>query len=112
MNEQERPVLQPQNNVNQKQKLPNAGVILGLGIASIATCCCYGVVSIITGVVALVLAKKELELYNASPDLYSNYDHLKIGRILSFIGIGFGVLYWVIYIISMVFYGGMVLLNT
>ena len=51
----------------EKQKLPNATAVLILGIASIITCCCYGVLGIITGVVALVLAKKDTQVYLENP---------------------------------------------
>ena len=81
----------------EKQKLPNANAVLILGILSLITCCCYGVGAIL-GVVALVIAKKDLVLYNENPELYSNYSTLKTGRILAMIGIGVSVAY-LIYII-------------
>ena len=43
----------------ENQKLPNATAVLILGIFSILICCCYGIFSIILGVVALVLANKD-----------------------------------------------------
>lgn len=55
------------------QKLPNATAVLILGIASIITCCCYGVVSIILGIIGLVLANKDLKLYSQNPQEFSNY---------------------------------------
>ena len=36
----------------EKQKLPNATAVLVLGIASILTCCCYGIIGLILGIVA------------------------------------------------------------
>lgn len=75
------------------QKLPNATTILILGIVSIVTCCCYGIPSLITGFIALNLAKKDEALYLANPQMYSDYNNLKTGRILAYIGIGLGVLY-------------------
>jgi hypothetical protein len=111
MNEQEQPAAQPQNKALEQQKLPKAGLILGLGIGSIVTCCCYGVPSIILAIIALVMAKKELELYNANPELYSNYDHLKIGRILAFVGLGFGILYLIYLVVYVVIMGGMAMMD-
>ena len=70
----------------EKRKLPNATAVLVLGIFSIITCCFYGV-GIIMGIVALVLAAKDMKAYRQEPDLYSNYANLNIGRILSIIGI-------------------------
>lgn len=71
----------------EKRKLPNATAVLVLGILSICTCCCYGIVGLILGIVALVLASKDMKLYLESPELYSNYSNLNIGRILAIIGI-------------------------
>lgn len=82
----------------QTQKLPNATTVLILGIISIITCCCYGVVGLITGGVGLSMAKKDLKLYNENPELYSNYSNLKIGRVLCIIGIILSAL-WLVYMI-------------
>ena len=71
----------------EKINLPNATAVLVLGILSILTCCCYGIVGLIFGIVALFLAQKDLKLYTANPELYKNYSNLNIGRILSIIGI-------------------------
>ena len=82
----------------ENQKLPNATAVLILGIFSILICCCYGFFSIILGVVALVLANKDTKLYAENPSVYTNYNNLKIGKILSIIGISLGVIY-LIYVI-------------
>jgi len=111
MNEEEQPVLQPQNHAKQQQKLPNATTVLILGILSVITCCCYGITSIIFSIIALIMANKDLALYNASPELYSNYDHLKIGRILAFVGLGFGALYMLYMIVVFVFYGSLAMMD-
>ena len=76
-----------------KRKLPNGTTVLILGIASIITCCCYGIVGLILGIIALVLAKKDLVLYQENPELYANYSNLKIGRILAIIGIVLSAIY-------------------
>lgn len=71
----------------EKRNLPNATAVLILGIISILTCCCGGLgIGVIAGIVALVLAKKDLKLYNENPDLYLNYPTLNTGRILAIIG--------------------------
>jgi hypothetical protein len=82
----------------QKQKLPNATAVLILGIASIVTCCCYGILGLILGIIALVLAKKDLALYAENPELYDNYSNLNTGKILAIIGIvlsALSILYYV-----------------
>lgn len=70
-----------------KRNLPNGTTVLILGILSIITCCCWGFIGLILGIIALVLAKKDLVLYNENPELYLNYSNLKIGRTLAIIGI-------------------------
>ena len=89
----------------ENQKLPNATAVLILGIFSILTCCCYGVISIITGIIGLVLASKDFKLYTENPDLYSNYSNLKIGKILNIIGIVLGVIYLLFIIWLIVTFG-------
>ncbi|WP_366941687.1 CCC motif membrane protein [Flavobacterium sp.] len=90
------------DNTLTNQKLPNATAVLVLGIISILTCCCYGFISIILGVIALVLAKKDMKLYNANPQSFSNYSSLNTGRILAIIGVILGFIYmiYMIYMIS------------
>ena len=85
----------------EKQKLPNATAVLILGIFSILTCCCYGI-GLILGIVALVLAKKDLALYKENPELYSNYSNINTGRILAIIGIVLSAIYliYIVYLFS------------
>lgn len=77
----------------ENQKLPNATAVLILGILSIITCCCYGIFSVILGTIGVVLANKDSKIYAENPTLYTNYNNLKIGKILSIIGIVLGVIY-------------------
>ena len=77
----------------ENQKLPNATGVLILGIVSLFGCCCYGILGIISGVIALILAAKDTRLYNENPELYSNYNNLKIGKILAIIGLIISFLY-------------------
>lgn len=88
----------------QNQKLPNATTVLILGIVSIVTCCCYGIIGLIAGGIGLMMAKKDLILYNENPELYSNYNNLKIGRVLCIIGIVLSALYlvYVIFLFSVI----------
>ncbi len=76
----------------EQQKLPNSTLILVFGILSIVTCCCYGIVGLILGIVALVLAKKATQVYAENPDQYSGFQNVKTGKILSIIGIILSVL--------------------
>jgi len=77
----------------EQQKLPNSTLVLVLGILSILTCCCWGVIGLILGIVALVMAKKATALYLESPENYSGYQNVKTGKILAYVGIVLSVIY-------------------
>lgn len=89
----------------EQQKLPNSTLILILGILSIITCCCYGIIGLIIGVITIVLANKATQLYNENPELYSGYSNVKTGRILSIIGIVLSALYLILIIGGIYFLG-------
>ncbi|RKR07075.1 hypothetical protein CLV91_3059 [Maribacter vaceletii] len=76
-----------------EQKLPNTGAIIGLSIASILLCWCYGVLGLILSVVALILASKATKVYNAEPESYSDFGSVKTGKILAIIGIILNLLF-------------------
>lgn len=86
----------------EQQKLPNSTLILVFGILSIITCCCYGIVGLALGIIAILLANKATQLYIANPEGYTGYSNVKTGKILAIIGIILSVLYllFVIWIIS------------
>lgn len=71
----------------EKQQLPNATLILVFGILSIVTCCCYGVIGLPLGIIALVLANKATAVYAADPELYTGFQNMNTGKILAIIGI-------------------------
>lgn len=79
----------------EKQKLPNATAVLILGISSILTCCCWGIIGLVLGIVALVLAKKDLQLYRENPGIYTGYSNLNTGKVLAIIGIILGSIYFI-----------------
>lgn len=85
----------------EQQKLPNATLILVFGILSIVTCCCYGIVGLILGIVAIVLAQKATQVYAENPELYTGFQNVKTGKILAIIGIVLSVLY-LLFVIGMV----------
>jgi M penetrans paralogue family 26 len=77
----------------EQQKLPNATLILVFGIISIVTCCCYGIIGLIFGIIAIVMARKATETYMANPELYTGYQNVKVGKILAIIGVVINVIY-------------------
>ena len=90
----------------ENNKLPNANIVLILGILSVITCICYGIFGIIFGIIALVLAQKDMKLDRSNEIVYTNYQTVNIGRVLAIIGIVLGVLFilliiWVINIVGM-----------
>ena len=89
----------------EKQTLPNSTLILIFGILSIVTCCCWGILGLIFGVVALVMAKTAKQQYITEPDLYTGYNNVKTGRILAIIGIILSVLYLVLNLVLIAMYG-------
>jgi hypothetical protein len=92
------------NNYGGHQTVPNSVAVLVLGILSIVTCWCYGLISIILGIIALVLANQGEKIYQTNPQQFSiaSYKNLKAGKICAIIGLSLGALcliYFVIYII-------------
>lgn len=93
---------QPQPYTYRKQ-LPNATTVLVLGIISIPTSFCYGIIGIILGIVALVIAKKDMQLYRENPSEYQGYENLSAGRICAIIGLSIGSLFFIILILYFIF---------
>ena len=68
-----------------KKDLPNATVVLVLGILSLIFCWCYG----FFGIIAVVLAGGQRKLYLQSPDEYteSSFKNVNAGRVCGIISI-------------------------
>ncbi len=89
---------------NAYQTVPNSIGVLVLGILSICFCWCYGIVSIILGIVALVLASSGEKIYQANPQIYTlvSYKNLKAGKTCAIIGLslaGLALLCLIAYVI-------------
>ena len=83
-------------NWNEPQiALPNANTVLVLGIISIVGCCCYGVIGLVCGIIALVVAKSASDTYAADPQRYtqSSYSNVKTGKICAIIGLVLSVVF-------------------
>lgn len=97
---------------NQPQRpLPNATAVLVLGIIAIVGCFCDGIPGLVCGIIALVLAGKDLKLYNADPTLYtpSSVSNLKNGRICAIVGVSLSAVCVIILIIYVLTVGVAVL---
>lgn len=81
------------------QNLPNANVVLVLGILSIVFCWWhfFSLVGIILGIITIVLAQKEMTIYQAQPDRYtlSSLNNVKTGRICAIIGLSISIIVFV-----------------
>lgn len=90
------------SNTAHQVSLKNSTIILVLGILSILGCCLYGA-GLILGIIALVLASKDLAKYNAQPDNYTktSFSNIKAGRICAIIGIVLSILF-IIYLIVLI----------
>jgi len=87
--------------------LPNATAVLILGIISIIGCCCGGIVGVICGAIGLILANKDMKLYQANPNAYKNFSNLNTGRILCIVGLIISVIYMLYSVYTIIFvYGG------
>jgi hypothetical protein len=93
-----------------QQALPNSTGVLVLGIVSIATCWCWGIIGLAAGIIALVLASKSKKLYDESPDSYteSSYKNMNAGRICAIIGTILSALYLIFIIVYFVILGAAV----
>ena len=99
------------SQINQQpggqQPVPNATVVLVLGILSLVMCWCYGLIGLILGIIAVVLSSKSKRLYEANPGLYTmgSFNNLKAGRICGIIGICLSALYMVFLVVYIVLVG-------
>ena len=95
----------------QQTPLPNATAVLVLGILSLVLCFCYGIFGLACGIIALILAKKDIALYNASPGFYSasSFNNVKTGRICAIIGVCLSSIYFIVIIIYLIVFGAAIL---
>lgn len=89
----------------EQQKLPNSTLILVFGILSIVTCCCYGIIGLILGIVTIALASKATQLYKSNPEGYTGFSNVKTGKILAIIGIVLSVLYLLVVVWAITAFG-------
>lgn len=94
------------DQLQAQRPLPNATAVLVLGILSIVTCFCYGILGLILGIIAIVLASKDKKLFAESPDLFTqaSFKNMNAGRICAIIGIILSALYllFVVIFIAMI----------
>jgi Flp pilus assembly pilin Flp len=91
----------------QSAQLPNSTGVLVLGILSIVFCWCWGIIGLILGIIAIVMAGKATQIYNNAPNTYSeaSFKNVKAGKICAIIGICLSAVYFVFLIIYFVIIG-------
>ncbi len=89
-----------------QSKVPNALIVLLLGIFSIVGCLFGGWPGLIIAAIGLFLASKGKSAFNAAPDsfLASSYSNLKLGRTLCWVGL---ILSAIVLLMMMGFYSFM-----
>ncbi|HTL81366.1 MAG TPA: CCC motif membrane protein [Bacteroidia bacterium] len=83
-------------------EVPNATIILVLGICSIAIAC----LGPILGTIGFVMSNGAKRLVDANPAMYkdASIKNLNAGRICSIIGLCLGALVWIIWIIYIILF--------
>lgn len=86
----------------EKQTPSNGTASLVLGILSILTCICYGVIGLPLGIIAFFLGRNAEKEFRRYPDTYTSAGNGTAGKILGIIGIVLNLIYlsfiiWIIY---------------
>lgn len=86
----------------ERQSVPNGTTSLVLGILSIITCMCYGIIGLPLGIIALILGRGGQKKFKADPDSYTSPGNANAGVILGIIGIVLNLIYlsfvvWIFY---------------
>lgn len=76
----------------ERKDLPNATAALVLGALSLVFCWCYGIIGLVLGILAVVLASAPRKAYLENPERFTevSYKNLNAGRICGIIGICIG----------------------
>ncbi|WP_233897300.1 CCC motif membrane protein [Tenacibaculum piscium] len=76
-----------------KENLPNSTTSLVLGIFSILTCFCYGIIGLPLGILAIILGNKAVQLDNDNPEKYNGVKNASTARILGLIGMILNIIF-------------------
>ncbi len=84
-----------QNDYRVQESAPNSTGALVLGIISIVTCWLWGVIGVVCGIIAIVLANKSIIAYNLDPNMYtiSSLKNAKAGKVCGIIGLCISALF-------------------
>ncbi|MDG1146914.1 MAG: CCC motif membrane protein [Crocinitomicaceae bacterium] len=88
---------------DEKGVLPNATAVLVLGIMSIVGCVLYGIVGLICGIIALILHKRNKEVYATNPIKYAaSWENARAGYVCAIIGVSISALYFIYFMIAFI----------
>ncbi|VAW11348.1 hypothetical protein MNBD_BACTEROID03-1910 [hydrothermal vent metagenome] len=83
-----------------QETLPGASNALTFGIISIVgSLICCGPFAIIFSIIGLSNVKKAEKLYAENPEVYTGYENVKTGKILSYIGLALSLIMLVFFIL-------------
>jgi hypothetical protein len=89
------------NNYLEIKKVPNGTAVLVLGIASLVLC---GLIGLACAIIALILHKKDKELYNSDPEAYElSFKNSNAGRICATIGLILSSIMFLFLIVYLIF---------
>lgn len=98
----------PMGNPFGQVAVPNSTAVLVLGICSIFPgCFCAGIIGIVCGIIALVLANKAMAAYKTNPNAYTqaSFNNLKAGKVCGIIGLCLSTLILIFYVVYIVALG-------
>ncbi|MFD2567891.1 CCC motif membrane protein [Pseudotenacibaculum haliotis] len=86
----------------ERSTLPNSTASLVLGILSIVTCICYGIIGLPLGIIAVILGAKAKKIFNENPDAYKSVGNASAGVVTGIIGIILNLIYlgFIVWLIS------------
>jgi hypothetical protein len=82
--------------------LPNSGGILAMGIISIASfCCCWGLIGVVLGIIAIIMSSRAEKAYRLDSELYTeaSYKNMQAGRVTAIIGLSLAIIWLVVRIL-------------
>jgi hypothetical protein len=93
--------------MDYRKNLPYSTVSLVLGIISIPTCFCYGIVGLVCGILAIKYGNKAIKMYKYNPEEYSSgsIGNAKAGKICGIVGLILSILFFLYMLVVILIYG-------
>lgn len=90
---------------SRQSSLPNSVAVLVLGILSIPSCMCYGILGVLLALIALILYRQDKARYNENKLLWKegSYNNLIAGKVCAIIGLTISLIYLIVLAFVMTF---------